>query len=449
MNLVSLECHPPIMGGEAGRCKRFAAENDDDDVETLLHRCPSAYDRRMTTEDNRSLLQVLLQPDMIKLFLASLFILSQVLISFSLIPLYISHRGGTTFTIGMQTTVFAVASVVLRFIFGPMADSRGRKFVLALGAFAFSSAQVLIYLSPDFTWMLLARVYQAIGMASYLATASSLVVDLSPVAMRGSVIGTYRMITPFASLIGPYLGNVVINIYGFAAFFAATAGTAFAAFLLVLSLKAGRRTVGGEITRIRVGDVLGLFRIPDLQAAYLGVLLVAVGGGVVNTFVTSYGNPYFRNPGAYFTVYAGVGAVAAFLLGRLSDRAGRRGVAIPVVLAMAAGTAILPMIDHAPTAVYVLSAVGTGIGFNAGLSVLISWIVDVIPDTMRATALSIQESWIDGGFAIGIFLFGTLSVIYGQGRLFLFTGVFVAVGAFAIVAMSSFRRRRSAEEEMS
>jgi len=386
---------------------------------------------------------------MIKLFLASLFILSQVLISFSLIPLYIAHRGGTTFTIGMQTTVFAVASVVLRFIFGPMADTHGRKFVLALGAFVFSSAQVFIYLSPNFTWMLLARVYQAIGMASYLATASSLVVDLSPVAMRGSAIGAYRMITPFASLIGPYLGNVVINRYGFAAFFAATAGTAFVAFLLVLSLRSGKRIVDGSTTRIRVGDVLGLFRIPDLQAAYLGILLVAVGGGIVNTFVTSYGNPYFRNPGSYFTVYAAAGAAAAFLLGRLSDRVGRRGVAIPVVLAMAAGTMILPAIERAPAMVFFLSALGTGIGFNAGLSVLISWIVDVIPDTLRATALSIQESWIDGGFAIGIFLFGTFSVIYGQGRLFLYTGIFVSVGALGIIAMSSLRQRRHDEKETS
>ncbi|MDA3948852.1 MAG: MFS transporter [Spirochaeta sp.] len=390
----------------------------------------------MGTDEPVTFRDVILQPDMIRIFLASLFILGQVLVSFSLVPLYIVERGGDTFAVGMQTTVFAAASVVLRFVFGPMADMRGRRFVLALGAFVFATANLAIYYAPSLLWMTVARVYQAVGMASYLASASSLVADLAPVQFRGSAIGAYRMMMPLASLIGPFLGNSVINRYGFRTFFFAMAGAAFFSFFVVLSLRSGRRPIAGSVVRISRRDVFSMFRIPDLRAAYLGILLIAIGGGIVNTFITAYGAPFFDNPAVYFIVYAFVGAGGAFVLGRISDRTGRLALVVPVIGAMALGLITLRFLAEAPQVVYLLSAAGTGLGFNSGLSVLISWVVDSIPLHLRATAQSLQESWIDGGFAVGIFLFGTFSVTFGEPRLFLWTGIFVATGIVGVLAMA-------------
>lgn len=370
---------------------------------------------------------------MVRIFIASLFILGQVLVSFSLVPLYITARGGTTFDVGVQTTVFAVASVVLRFIFGPMADTRGRRFVLAVGAFVFASSNLLILYAPSLSWMIVIRVYQAIGMASYLSSASSFVADLSPPEHRGSAIGAYRMILPFASLVGPFLGNDIINRFGFHVFFVAMAGASFVSFFVILSLRGGRRPPVGGVSRVRLRDFVAIVQIPEVRAAYLAILLISIGGGIINTFITGYGAPHFRNPASYFIVYAAVGALGAFFLGRISDAVGRPRLVPVVLISMGIGMIVLPVIPRAPIVVYTMSAIGTGLGFNAGLSILISWIVDNIPDYRRATALSLQESWIDGGFAVGIFLFGSLSIAAGQGTLFLVVGAAIAAGTFLVL----------------
>jgi predicted MFS family arabinose efflux permease len=391
---------------------------------------------------------VLLQPDMIRIFIASLFILGQVLVSFSLIPLFIVHRGGGTFAVGLQTTVFAVSSVVLRFFFGPLADIRGRRSVLALGAFVFATANPAILLAPNLTVMTLVRVYQAIGMASYLSAASSLVADLAPAEHRGAAIGAYRVILPVAALVGPFLGNDIINRFGFTAFFIAMGSLAAVSFLLILSLKGGRRDPLISPAVITPGEIFALFRESELRSAYAAILTISVGGGIITTFVTTYGSSYFSNAAIYFVVYAIVGATAAIVLGRLSDRIGRTRLVIPILLAITGGIAFLYALEHAPLPIFFLSAALTGIGFNAGLSVFIAWIVDATRNEVRATALSLQESWIDGGFAVGIFLFGTLSAQFGMKTMFLATGILLLISTVIIGIMARNQHREIGYEHI-
>ncbi len=379
---------------------------------------------------------VLLQPDMVRVFLASLFILSQVLVSFSLVPLYIQYRGGDTFTVGLHTTIFAVSAVILRFYFGPLADVHGRRLALAVGAFAFASANILLLYAPNLTVMALVRVYQAIGMASYLSSASSLVADLAPEEHRGSAIGAYRVIMPIASLLGPFTGNNLINRYGFTTFFLVMAALSTISFVLVLSLRSGRRDPVITPVRVRPSDIAALFTVRDLRAAYTAILGISIGGGIVNTFVTTYGNPWFFNPAVYFVAYAVSGAITAVVLGRLSDRHGRATMILPIFFSIGAGLAILFLIDYAPWPVFLLSAALTGIGFNAGLSVFIAWVVDSTRRDLRATALSLQESWIDGGFAVGIFLFGTLSAQFSMAPVFLGTGLVLLASSGIVCIMA-------------
>lgn len=372
--------------------------------------------------------------DVPRIFTASLFILVQVLVSFSLIPLYILHRGGTTATVAHQTTLFAVASILLRFVFGPMADTRGRKPVLLIGTAAFTLGNLAILHAPSLPIMMAARIVPAVGMASYLSAASSLVADRTPRERRGRVIGAYRMMLPLAFLIGPFVGNEIINRFGFSAFFYVMAGMSAAAFLIVLTLSQARINSAGSGT-IALGEVLSLLTSAPLRAAYIGILVISIGGGIIVTYAVTWGRTYFPNAAIYFPVYAPAGAIAAFALGALSDRFGRQAMLAPPFLASAAGIAVLTVLDRSPTVVFFISAALTGIGYNAGLSVLISAVVDAADDTMRATALALQESWIDGGFAVGIFFFGILSTRYGMAPVFAWTGLFVLFG-YGIVRAS-------------
>jgi predicted MFS family arabinose efflux permease len=387
--------------------------------------------------DAQTLWDVILAPQMLTIFAASLLILVQVLVSFSLVPLYIVERGGSSFAVGVQTTLFAVSSVLLRFVFGPVADIRGRRFALALGAFVFASGHLLIWLSPNLWIMGAARIYQAVGMASYLSAASSFVADLAPERFRGASIGVYRMVLTVAMMVGPLVGNELIRTYGFAAFFLTMSGMSLLAFVLVLTLSnpASRGDASGPAERIRPREVLSLLGAPGLRAPYLGILVISIAGGIILTYLTLYAEDYVARPTLYFTVFALVGAAGALALGALSDRFGRRAVVLPGVLILAAGVAVLWRLADTPLVVLYASAALAGFGYNGGLSLFVSWVVDGAAYRVRATALALQESGIDTGFGVGIFFFGLLSERFPFSVLFLGLGVFLALGAGLILTV--------------
>jgi len=383
-----------------------------------------------------TLREVIAERQMLTIFLASLLVLVQVLVSFSLIPLYIADRGGSSAMIGFQTSLFAIASVMLRFIFGPVADLRGRRFALAVGTFAFATGHIAIWLSPNLWIMAAARVYQAIGMASYLSAASSFVADLAPAEFRGATIGIYRMVLTAAMMVGPLVGNELIRTYGFGAFFVSMAGMSFIAFVLVLTLRNPpvHHEAGEEPIRPR--DVFTLLGNPALRAPYLGILIISIAGGIILTYLTLYAENVIARPALYFTLFAVAGGVGALALGWLSDRFGRRPVVVPAMLCLALGVAVLWKLAAFPLSVFYASAVLAGFAYNGGLSLFVSWVIDGATPRLRATALAMQESGIDAGFGVGIFIFGLLSEQIPYALLFLWLGLFVALGSAAVRIVS-------------
>lgn len=405
-----------------------------------------------------TLAEVILERRMLTIFAASLLVLVQVLVSFSLVPLYIVERGGDNFAVGLQTTLFAVSSVLLRFVFGPVADMRGRRFALALGAFVFASGHIAIWLSPNLWVMGLARIYQAIGMASYLSAASSFVADLAPQRFRGASIGVYRMVLTAAMMVGPLVGNELIRAHGFGTFFVVMSVMSATAFFLVLTLgnppvheSRGGHTGGAAATTedadtdkvaaaIGPREVARLLAEPGLRAPYLGIFVISVAGGILLTYLTLYAERFVLRPTLYFTVFAVVGAAGAVSLGWLSDRFGRRRVLLPAMVVLAVGAAVLRQLAGFPLFVLYTSAAFAGFGYNGGLSLFVSWVVDAAVPRLRASALSLQESGIDTGFGAGIFFFGLLAESTSYATLFLWLGVFVGIGAGVVLAVA-----RSAE----
>lgn len=376
-------------------------------------------------------LKPLFRKELTLLYLAGFLQLSTVMTSFTLVPLYVRHVGGGDFAIGIQATIFTLFSVILRLFLGPLADSRGRKLALLLGGFAFATAPAAIWFSPNLTVMALARVWQAVGMASFLSAATSYVADHAPQGLRGAAIGMYRTAVTLSVMVAPALGMELIGRFGFGSYFLYSIICGSLGTLLVFFLpeKIGERHHHGDADELAVGpkELAQLFRIPDLRSAYLGIFMISMANGVLLTYLALHGGSYpeVGNPAFHFTIRAGIGAVGASALGSLSDRFGRMRMLLPAIGLFALGTWFLSFMDRDARLFYYLSAVISGFGFAGALSLMITGVVDAVPSRLRASALAFQESAIDGGNALGIFLFGLALTRYALGEMFPFLALFI------------------------
>ncbi|HAL65231.1 MAG TPA: hypothetical protein DCP10_06670 [Bacteroidales bacterium] len=352
--------------------------------------------------------------------------------SLTVLPLYVLKLGGTEFHSGLQSTLFFLAAVFLRLYFGPMADSRGRKIPLLIGTFAFFTASLLYVMANSIWVIMLIRIYEAVGLAAFLSSASSFVADIAPEGMLGRYMSFHRFTITAALLAGPSSALFIINIHSFTTWFIIN----FVLGLFALGILGLVKVQPLNVRKKFSSRELMLYVLKDnrLWPVFLGMLLLSFCYGILFTFVSIYITQVtdISNPGIYFTYYSIAGLLANFGAGYLSDRFGRLAVSLPLVMLMGLGLAILYFLPGRPE-ILIISSVMTGMGYFGGLLSLIAWLIEVSDLEVRGTVLSVQESSMDLAIAAGSFAFGIVSSRIGLPVSFVIAGlpVFLLIPLFA------------------
>lgn len=362
---------------------------------------------------------------LILLYFATFFVFTDFYIAQTITPLYILEVGGNEFYSGLQSTLFFLTAVILRFYFGPLADLKGNKLTLIIGTIAFATAPFLFLFSDRIWYIILVRVYQSIGLAAYFSSASSLASALAPKERLGTYIGLYRLVIMATLMIGPSIALRVIELYGYRFYhlLGILIGTIALFFLSFIREPGEERSLRGRARALPRCNMLKFLKQKNLSVIYLSIFVVSLCYGLVLTFVAIFieQETNIPNPGIFFTLF-GLGSVVSNLVsGTLSDRKGRAAVAFPCVALLGIGTASFCFLPLYPFILY-LGSVIAGFGYAGSIAVLISWIVDIVSPARRTTALALQDSSIDMGIAVGSFIFGILIPILGMSWSFGLSG---------------------------
>lgn len=124
--------------------------------------------------------------------------------------------------LGLLLALYDGAEVLLKPIFGTLADKVGAKPVLLGGLIGFAAASLLFVLVADTNWLWLARLGQGAAASAFSPAASSLVARLNPEAKRGKGFGTYGFYKSLGYTAGPFLGGVIVWIGDLTLLFAVT-----------------------------------------------------------------------------------------------------------------------------------------------------------------------------------------------------------------------------------
>lgn len=181
---------------------------------------------------------------------------------------------------GYLTTVFAVAQLLFSPLLGSLSDRFGRRPVLITSLF-FLSINFLILGLADSLWLLfLGRVLTGITAATY-ATASALIADVSPSSERAQNFGLMGIAFGLGFIFGPALGGVLGSWDVRAPFFAAAGltllNTMYGLFFLQETLpKEQRRTFAWKRAN-PVGAMRQISRYPALSGLIACMFLYAIG----------------------------------------------------------------------------------------------------------------------------------------------------------------------------
>ena len=372
----------------------------------------------------------LLQKDFLLAVVAGgMFILCDYLM-LSFLPPFMVQEGYSDFMSGLQGSLFSLFCVFFRFYLAPMADTKGRKRLMAWGTVFFLGG-----------CLILSRVLSGAGKAAYLSTASCYISDIIPPERRGIGIGIQRSMYSIALMTGPIGALKIIHSpYGYRGLFWVLVLAAFCVLVMVSLLK---ETLGkAEQQSDRLKDYGYLIRRKDIRSVYLLIVSVCLSLGACLSFITIYTGSLGieEKTGVFFFWFAMAGLVGNLLGGHLSDRYSPKKLSFLLAYLSATGTAVLILLPGSPVIILVISAILGGVG-NASTAT-VNWLVGLVSSRKRGVALGMLENFIDIGIALGALLFGLLAMFADYGMVFLVMGLI----AFCI-NLSAGRLLRSDEKE--
>ncbi|WP_016881498.1 MULTISPECIES: MFS transporter [unclassified Rhodococcus (in: high G+C Gram-positive bacteria)] len=269
---------------------------------------------------------------------------------------------GSLLYLGVLLALYDGAEVVLKPVFGSIADRVGARPVLIGGLIAFALASGVFVVVDDPGWLWLARLGQGAGASAFSPAASALVARMNPRSQQGSAFGSYGFYKSLGYTLGPLLGGVVVWVGGLPLLFAVMAVLAavvgmWAGFAVppVPPLPRSRQTVVDLVRRLSEGSFL---RPTAALAAATAALSVGVGFLPVSGAAAGLG-PVVT--GAAVSVLAACAALVQPRAGRALD-AGRlstgTGITAGLLITGAGlGCAMLPGLTGV-----LLAAIGIGIG---------------------------------------------------------------------------------------
>ncbi|MEV6483544.1 MFS transporter [Streptomyces sp. NPDC051576] len=341
--------------------------------------------------------------------------------------------------LGGLLALYDGAEVLLKPVFGTLADRIGARPVLLGGLFAFAAASAVYAVADSPGWLWAARLGQGAAASAFSPSASALVARLNPAAKHGRAFGSYGFYKSIGYTLGPLLGGVLVWAGGLRLLFivlavlgAVVAVWSMVAVPVVPPLPKVRQTVL-DLAR-RLADPVFLAPTAALAAA-TAALSVGVGFLPVSGRTAGLGAVA---TGAAVSVLAACAAVVQPRAGRARDdgRLSTRTGLAAGLSATAAGLAcaMLPGLTGILLGA-ALIGIGTGLITPLGFAALASSTPpERLGQTMGAAELG-RELGDAGGPLLVAVVASLTTLTYGYGALA------VLIGAGAVLA---FVRRRVA-----
>jgi MFS family permease len=337
-----------------------------------------------------------------------------------ILPLYAQTFDVGPAAIGGLLALQAVPRMFVNMPAGRLADRLGAHRLLTFSCGLASAAALGCMLAPSFAVLALCRVFQGVASAISHTAGLTYSASLGSDERRGRRMSLYQGSFLLGNGIGPVLGGVIAQQYGYRTPFGIYAIAAVLIGIWVLwKLPDPRGTTG--VTTTPVVGTPPAYRIRDL-VLHGGIMLACL-MGLLSAYTRSGSRDYAMvvlsdlrgllpsEIGVALSLVFLANVAVLYLAGALVDRYGPRPVMVPSWLLIATGLIILATVES--YAGLLVAAAFYGIGAGIGSSVPAVQIANAVGPERRGTALGVFRTFSDLGLILGAVVMGLLAATFG------------------------------------
>ncbi|GAB4407635.1 MAG: MFS transporter [Thermodesulfovibrionales bacterium] len=347
------------------------------------------------------------------------------------LPLFAAHLGADPSGVGAVAAVSAFTGIVASIPAGILSDRLGRRKMLILSSIVFSTAPFLYLFVTEIWHLAVIRFYHGIATAIFIPVSMAFVSDLFQ-RERGEKMGWFSTSTLLGRFLAPLIGGTIIGMlvfnpelgFRFVYLVCGIAGVVVLFLTLRLSPSNGQRSLRNLHETFNDFKKVLANRTIVITALVEASILFAY--GTFETFLPLYAMNNGLNAteiGLCLSSQVITLAITKPLMGRLSDRYGRRGqisggsiTGALVIAGFSISSSFLPFL-------------ALSILFGLSLSVVTSatgaFIADLSRKETYGSAMGILGSVMDTGHTTGPLVSGIIASYLGFGKAFIGAGVVI------------------------
>jgi len=352
------------------------------------------------------------------------------------LPLFVRELGVTSLeeTAYWSGLVFAGPFFISFFlipIWGNLGDRYGRKIMTVRAVFGLAVAQVLVGVSQNVTQLFLARLVQGL-LSGFLPAAMALVAANTPKEKTGYALGLLQSATAAGTVLGPLLGGLISDLFGFRSVFFIVAGLLIITGITVIIFVNEEKSPAEKSEHSFIDNWRYLLGNKKLLFPAIMIMLSAFGISFIRPTFVLYIETFSVSskflPTITGALYSIVGFFSIFSAAWWGRRVEKTGIAQNVIYASLL-TGVMYAAHSFVYDIYFLIPIRIllGFGFGALSPLLFTAISNNVPSERTGGVLGVGSSFQILGNMIGPVLGGFSAGFLGLRISFAITGLFFLI----------------------